>query len=963
MQGHSFTMGSESRLHAELAAGEPRAVGTRREPADVAVFLITLGFFFISGACGLLYQVVWTRKLVLLFGTAAYAVSTVLFIFFLGLGLGSLWGGRLAERVRRPLSLYGWFELGIGLWAVLFIVLIDRGEGIVAAALRYFAFSRWAAVSLRVLLALVFLIVPVTLMGATLPLLAKFVAAQRRVAGLRIGALYSLNTFGAVMGCCLTGFFLIAALGYTKTTWLGAAANAIIGLLALLLGRAMGPLRAPGKPVRLSAYEQEEPPPPLGVALVVTTFAVSGCCALALEVLWTRLLTIVFVGTTYAFTTMLTSLLCGIAVGSAAASLIADRCRNPIFVFGLVETLAGLACLATLAVFARVPEIFGEMSRDAGYAWAALVRVKFLVSFLVLFGPTFLFGATFPLVVKAVAGFQGKMGQDVGTLYCANTCGGLIGALAGGFLFIPLLGTHRGILVLGLTVSAFGTVVAGYGMGRTRGLAVAAALVLLGLFAGQRFASGSDVGLILTQGEIPEHDTLLHYREGVEGTVAVSQEPQELVHGSRVLWINGVQATASIEKGVKMNRFQGALPLLFNREPREVLLMCFGSGITCGTLAQYPFDRIDAVEISHDVLEAAHWFAEDNLGVMQNSRVRFLVDDGRNFLLTTGNRYDFITFEPMPLALAGVSTFYTREYYELCSQRLTPGGLVSQWVPLHSLNLEVVRSLVATFLSVFSESCAWFINADLFLIGSDEPLRIDWPAALGRLNFPAVRDALGKVELDEPPELISYFFMGKRNLERFAAGGRIMTDDRPWAEFEAPKLIYERSVGKSLEALRQFFESPATMLRADGLAREDFEEIVAVLDRRHRAKQRDLEGIITYYGGMLVGDPEQAFREALEIEPGDRTARYYLRDLARHRCELFIRWEEFDKAVEYLEKLVAVAPDEPLFQLLLGDVFYAQEQFSVALEHYTRHLVLGGGEPRAKQRLESIADKGGETAS
>ena len=941
-------MGIVSARNCEVASPRNGIVGR-------LLFSVIVMFFFVSGACGLLYEVVWTRKLVLLFGTTAYAVSTVLFIFFLGLGLGSLWGGRLAEQYRRPLFLYGLFEIGVGVWAFLFILLVDWGEGVVVGALRAFASTRWAAVGLRVVLSLGFLIVPVTLMGATLPLLAKFVAAQRRVAGLRIGALYSLNTFGAVAGCAITGFYLIAAFGYTRATLMGALANVAIGTLAVLVDRLHGARHwRAGVDTRPAQSISSEEPPSRGIAVfLLTTYAVSGFCALALEVLWTRLLTILFTGTTYAFTTMLASLLCGIAIGSAVSSLAADRCRNPVLIFGLTEGLAGIACLFTLSIFVKTPSLFAELSLEAGYQWAGLVRAKFLVCFLVLFLPTFLFGATMPMVVKAFAGYRGRMGRDVGVLYGANTCGGVFGALAGGFLLVPLLGTQKGIAILSLGLFTFGVIVSCLGLSRSRPAYVAVALIAIAVFVWGAKAAQQDVGRALTLADIPEHDVLIHYQEGIEGTVAVSQEPAVSLHGNRVLWINGVQATASIERGVKMNRFQAALPLLFDREPRAALVMCFGSGITCGTLAQYGLDRVDAVEISPDVLEAADLFSQDNLRVMQNPRVRFIVDDGRNFLLTTTNHYDLITFEPMPLALAGVSTFYTREYYQLCLGRLNPGGLVSQWVPLHSLNLEVIRSLIRTFTCVFPDYCAWFINADLFLIGSDQPLALDYVAASKRIAQPPLRDALAAVELEDPIELLSGFFMGKSALDRFAANAPIMTDDRPWAEFEAPKLMYRRAVDESLEVLLPYHESPTSLLKTTGLSREDADRVLAALDRRYRARQEDLRGVMVYYGGLVLANAEEAFLNALKIDPGDRTAVHYLRQLAQVRTELYLKWQTLEQAREYLENLVKTLPHEAVLPLLLGDVYQAKAEWGKARKQYERYLALGGLDPRAREYLES----------
>jgi hypothetical protein len=343
-------------------------------------------------------------------------------------------------------------------------------------------------------------------------------------------------------------------------------------------------------------------------------------------------------------------------------------------------------------------------------------------------------------------------------------------------------------------------------------------------------------------------------------------------------------------------------------------------------LALSDFDRIDAVEISRDVLEAAPLFQADNYRVFDKPNVQFIIDDGRNFLLTTENTYDVITFEPMPLAVAGVSTFYTREYYELCRARLAPGGLVSQWIPLHSLNLDVVRSLVRTFRSVFPECCVWFVNSDLFVVGSNQPLRVDYARVRQRLAAEQLSNALHAVGLDDPAELLSCYFMGKEALATFAGPGEVMTDDRPWAEFIAPKLIYEQTVEKSLAGLRPLYSPSLDILDTDGLPASEAATVRATLDRRRQARMHDLEGIQSFYGGMIGGDQEQYFLAALATDPDDVTAQSYLGDMATQRVHLFIRWKEFDQAETYLAKILAAMPDAPNLLALRDELVNAKAE-------------------------------------
>ncbi len=926
----------------------------------LGIFVAVLGLFFASGSCGLIYQVVWTRKLVLLFGATAHAVGTVLFIFFLGLGVGSLWGGRLADRSYRPLLLYGLFEIIIGVWALGFILAVGWGEGAVAAVLRISGLSRGAGIALRVLMATVLLFVPVALMGTTLPLLARFVSRDAGVRGRRIGALYAMNTFGAVAGCFAAGFLLLPRFGYTRTTLLGAAINVGAGLIAVLMSRLLErehgakddrtPCVGDAVDIASAGNTADVPvPPKTTMVVLIGAYAALGCCGLALEVIWTRLLVMVFLGTTYAYTTMLTTLLCGIALGSAIASLRADRMRAHALAFGIVLMLAAGACMLTLPLIAGLPPRIIALHQQYAADWPGIVRGLFFYSFFVLFLPTFLFGVSFPLAVKAVAGGRARLGRNVGLLYGANTFGGVAGALAGGFLILPLFGAHNGILLLSVLLGLSGAA-AVLSTPRTHWIKKSVCLLLgVGLFATAAMLAPEDVSRALNVGYIPEDHHVIFYREGVEGTVAVSEPLDETGGRNRVLWINRVQATASIERGVRMNRFQAALPLLFDRDPREVLFMCVGSGITCGALAQAGFDRIDAVEIAPEVLEAARYFEVDNLGVLDHPGVRFIVDDGRNFLLTTRNAYDLISFEPMPLALAGVSTFYTKEYYQLCLRRLRPGGLVSQWVPLHSMAPDVVRSLVRTFTAVFPEYCAWFVNADLFLIGSDQPLRIDFARAAQRLSAPGLREALAEVGYHDPHSVIASFLMDKQGMDAFVGDGEVMADDRPWAEFIAPKLVYARTVHQSIAEILPHVSSPSGHLVSDSITPEER----AALERRVQSRVQDMQGVMAFYSGLTLDTTAaEAFMRALDIDPLNHNARHYLQIIFETQIPQWIRWQDYERAEAMIADARRYLPDDPMPYAFLGDLHRARGEIQEAAAAYHRHLDLGGKAERARERAK-----------
>jgi spermidine synthase len=929
---------------------------TANEPASskktIWMFLIVLFLFFGSGATGLMYQIIWTRKLSLLFGTDSYALSTTLSIFFLGLGIGSLWGGRLADRTDRPLFLYGIFEFIIGVWAIAFILTISNGQSLFVGVLKTIGSTGSMAILMRALLATVMLIVPVTLMGATLPLLARFVLQSQATRGLRIGTLYSLNTFGAVAGCILAGFYLLPmpTVGYTQATWIGAIINFGIGAVALFLAKQM--VAAKDQPADGGAQTEriEESVSAAAMIVVFAAFAISGFCTLSLEVVWTRLLVMIFRGTTYAFTTMLASILTGIAIGSVLAAWKIDKLKYRVSAFGVIQLLIAASSLAMLYVFPMLPDWFSEAEVNTGADWKQLVFKKFTYSFAVLFLPTVLLGMSFPFAVTIATTNSKKPGQHIGLLYSLNTFGGVIGAIAGGFFLLPRLGAHQTIIVVSTLIALIGVTLICLDSTANFSRKGRRLLISAGIVLGAWFIVPDDVSYKLNEAFIPKNHKILYYSEGVEGTVVVSG-PKDETHGKdRALWINKMQATMTIDKGVKMNRFQAVLPLMFGRELDQALFMCFGSGITAGTLSLSPFEQIDAVEISKDVLDAASYFSEDNFNVLENAKLNRIVDDGRNFLLTTDKKYDLITFEPMPLAQTGVSTFYTREYYRLCKEHLNENGLVSQWIPLHNgLTVDIVQDLVKTYIDVFPYVTCWFINSDLFLIASTTEQKLDHEFFATRLDeSPILQKSLDKVYLKDEIEFYGSFLMDQDALHKFAETGRIMTDDNPWAEFMAPKLIYEDSVPDAMKAIKPFIHSPVDLMK------QRDPELISAVGRRHDAHRQDFEGTIGYYSGGAYSSPDREFRKSLEIDPNDWNAQYYLSETLFAQGQTWTRYEDtIEKGLAFLVEASQVAPYRADIHKVLGSVYREMNDLPNAVKSYQDYFEAEGTDPEIKKWLDS----------
>jgi spermidine synthase len=747
------------------------------------LFSIVVALFFLSGASGLVYQVIWVRLLTRIFGSTTFAVSALLAAFMGGLGLGSYLAGRFLSHRPSPLRLFGLLELGVGAYAVSLLTLLPSAESAFLSIAAGNGLSRLGESLLKIALSFALLLPPTMLMGASLPLLVQQSVTKLGSLGRRTGALYAVNTLGAAAGCFAAGFYGIPLWGLATTTFAAASINAFVGLCAIglsLVDRNEGGERQ-GDTDR--AVPADASPPAL--LFVFLAFATSGFAALGLEVIWTRLFTLVFKGYTYSFSAMLSVLLIGIALGSFVFARRADRARD---VKARKELLGGLQIAIASAVVLGAPlflttERFVRLSTIYfGNDWSVAAAAKFAASFAILIVPTLLFGAQFPVASRLATASVGSAGGQVGLLYGVNVLGGIAGALVTGFVLLPLLGTQKSLWLLAGALAATGFALIGLRPFRPARLAFAVVpAVLAAVFSW-------DVSRRLHESWLVPDERIGFYREGAAATVMVAEYPPGVKKGKRIL-VNGSSASNSTQYGLSVNRIQGCIPFIFERMPKRVLATCFGTGITFGTLAQFDVERIDGVDISPEVIEAAPRFGAQNYDVVGQERVKIHIDDGRNYLLKSIERYDVITMEPMPPALAGVSDLYTREFYRLCRERLHPGGIVSQWVPLYYLGLDDVRMLYRTFAESFPYVLVFFYNFDTFLVGSDQPLLLSAEMFSARLLSDRLTADLSAIGLSTPERMLGTFLMDRPAVLRFAGSAPILTDDLPYVEFTGPKAI------------------------------------------------------------------------------------------------------------------------------------------------------------------------------
>lgn len=774
---------------------EPLAASTAAS-ARVRGQALILACFFVSGASGLIYEIVWTRLLALVMGATVYSLTTVLVAFMAGLGLGAWVIGGLLRRhpAWSRLRLYGVFEIAIGLWCLalptlmraakpLFAIVYNRLYGSDPAALFTYSLAQFAICAPLML-------VPTTLMGATLPVLADHVARHREGVGRGVGLVYGINTFGAVLGAAATGYLLIPALGFTRTNLLAVAGNLITGSVALILAARSSPAAGGQGPSALRAEatsrpegQRRETPPdqrshpiaqgqraarsehgPPPVATVFLIFGLSGLAAMTYQIAWTRVIALIIDSTTYSFTAIVTCFILGLALGAWALSRMIDREARPLMLLGLIEAFIGLTAMVTVPILGLLSAwVFFLMIQFNGTWWIMQLIVFALVLGLLIL-PTMLMGATFPLVARILARRPGEVGPVVGHAYAVNAVGTIAGSFIAGFLLIPQprIGTQWTLILATALNVALGilAVLASDGLrpGRRAALAGGLALAWAGAFlicvpVNEEGERGWDKDIITSS-------PFFFYERFFTGSLALDLDFKGYLDslGERVAYREDAYTTVVIRKGIGPNRdsymiFTGGRPeasendvqqhilmhlgMMLHPDPRRVLTIGLGSGSTARAATYHPvLERLDVVEISPAVrdLSAVH-FPRVHAD-LERAGANIIVADGRNHLALTDQVYDVIVSQPSHPHLKGVASLFTRDFFALCRERLAPGGICVIWNFSWRIEPEMFKAYLRSFQDVFPASLfALSEGSYTFLVGFNrEEVEIDYRTLERRLR-------------------------------------------------------------------------------------------------------------------------------------------------------------------------------------------------------------------------------------
>lgn len=890
--------------------------------------------FFLSGMTGLIYEILWTRRLSLIFGHSVLAVSTVLTAYMAGLALGSWAGGRWGDRQARHrapgwfIRAYGVLEAGIGIWALLSLPLLAGVEKI------YLGLSGqgWQGHQLYLVILVVSVVVmlpPTLAMGATLPLVANLFRETERSLGLNLSRLYATNTLGAMTGAALAGFLLLPWLGLKAAVLGTAVLNILIGLFSLRLGAHQWP-----RPVTAAAETGRR-----GKPFLPLVFAMAGFASMVFQLAWTRGLAICLGSSIYAFSSILVIFLAGIAVGSAFYAFLFRKRQAQLQDLGKLFIGIGLTGTLSAWLLGEMPLLFASLfPLVQDYA-----RGPFLLNFvligLLLLPPTLMMGLAFPMVTEIYHRDEGRLGSSIGIVYGANTLGCIAGSFLGGFFCMPYLGVQNSIKLAAAFNLTGALLCFGLSRGRLKPAWLALGLVLMTV---NLLQPAWNQGLLMSglalrppslQKKAPPRtfDQPTFTRDGISCSVGMFIQDASQIY----MRVNG---KVDASRGLNDRRTSVCIPiltLLYQPQPKRVGVIGLGSGLTLGVIAAAPrVEKAECAELEPVVVDCDRYWAAFNRQALANPKSVVHEQDGRAFVLGSPEGFDAIISIPSNPWIAGIGNLYTRDFFDRSRQRLNPGGIYLQWCNLYAISLPDLLLVIKSFYSAYPHGSIWTTGGDIVLIGSSTPLHCDLKQFEEFYQSDAyTRNLLAELGIASPEEFLGQYVCDREKAMTLVQGAKINQDDLPILEFSAPLSLYRRENGPNnrvwvMDLLRQNAKLPLPetdrLLEGAAWGRVSLLSAITVLPKTWSDPAlAEYFRLLTSYSG---DDLEQRLRNFLA---GHNLVRVRL-ECAQRSFNLK-RWED---TIAYLpEASLAGAPDSAVYaaNLLRGQALFNLNRFQEAL--------------------------------
>lgn len=914
------------------------------------IFILIL--FLFSGTSALIYQTVWIRQFGLFFGVDVYSTATVLTAFMAGLALGNLIFGQMVDRRKSALKLFMILELGIGLFALFFPFSIRLLYFIYSGLYRFLPTGFYFTQLYRFLLVFIFLLLPTTLMGGTLPVLTKVFVKELNSLGKQVGRLYSINNFGALIGCFLAGFFLMRAIGLNNTIFLAASLNILNAAIVFLISKMWSTKTIKTEIAQKSNLHTIELPRKV-LIVVLWAFALEGFTTLAFEVIWTRiLLGFSYDKSVYFYSTVILSFIFGLSFGSYLIAKIIDKLKNLMTLFAALEVMIGVLAIVLLSAFSAAADILDQWRLNYNESWWTSLGKEYLLFFLIMIVPTTLMGMTFPVVSKICTFQLKKLGTRIGQIGFLDTVGSIFGAFFAGFIFIPFFGVVKAVFVTALLNCFIGISIFLINPFTLKKKKLFYTSVSLLIICALIFTFPSSRYFYHWQTKM-SGDRLLFYHEGADATIAVPQH----INGVKFLSINGSVTAFANYGDTRVHKMLGYLPYFLHDNPKQAIVIGLGMGITAQSLMQPEIKQVDCVELSKGVVKACTGFFNDvNKDVMNEPRLNIIVNDGRSYLQMTEKKYDIITSNAVHARLS--ANLYTKDFYQLCKDRLHKNGVMCQWTSTNWLTVEEFKSLITAFQSVFPHSSLWMVNAGhVLLIGTPDALHINYDKLDSRMQNSKVQADLLPYSLGTPELFLAHFVSDDARLSLLVHNVDPMTDDFPRAEFsrvvskmQIPEIILNLIHIKHDLSDRLVFKR-TNLLEAELIRRK--------IASYSKAEKYYLEGV---YAQNFYNEPFLALNmltNALELQPNDYR---YHEEAGSINLQLAqrpnISDEEsatfLDNAISHLENMTSYFPTFAFDWNNLGYLYMNRGNLDKAENAFLQAIHLAPQNPMARIYMASL---------
>jgi len=992
--------------------------------------MMILFCFFFSGLAGLIYQILWLRMIDKVIGSAPFAVATVLSVFMGGLALGSWLAGRYIDRIvsrNNLLSLYGKAELAIGIYGLIFPFLIYAVKPVYILAYNSLFVHFWLYRIFTFFGCSLLLIIPTTIMGVTLPVLCRFYVEDMGHIGARTGRLYGINTIGGAAGAALCGFFLIANFGVWGSLATAVGINVLIGVLCIVMARGnRAQISEPMEEKKVSSKHKgtrvkKEPEihtefVPVDDKMIITLalwiFGISGFCSMAYEVFWTRLLGLIIGPTTYSFSLVVTTFIIGLAIGNILFGRLADRVKETFRL--LVITQACAACLALLVsqFLGNSQFFFSKLIYTFQGDFSEKILIQSIVLFFILVGPTIFLGATFPLVNRIYARSLPEIGKTVGTAYAMNTIGAILGSFVAGFVLIPLLGKENGLrITAGLQILtallAMDYVIFRTGE-RVRAAVTGAVAISLGLLlvinfptwnhnilsrgwyyrfdAFERYFSATSWFEAAWKGasKIAEHVAnieVVFYGDGIGGFTTVEKSVNPIGRANYTM-LNSGKMDASSHGDRLTQALSAHIPLLFHPDPQKVMVVGLASGMTAGESLYYPVKQLDVLEINDQVIKAAEIFTPWNNNCLTSPRTRMIIQDGRNHLELTNEKYDVIISEPSNPWMAGLANLFTLDYFKTVKGRLNENGIFVQWFHSYDMDWSTFAMLGRTFADVFPESMLMkTISSDYLLIGFSEKRNLDLNVA--DRNIAYAKNSKN-ITIQDPRVIFNLILT--EDLKALFGAGPFHTDNWPRLEFVTPK-----NLGRSDSTIEERIKKASWLSRDTKDILESNKDIDSSLDNLELMAADFLPTFrvvdlsqatpmqINRYQDILVNYCSEEDVSSYDIFP-KRDFQKQCAQLQFEKTQEHLTTSREDSQAYYklalalktmgnpvagidaLQKAISLSPSFHEAYMELGISFVAQGKLEEAVSQFSKALKINPASTEIHNNLGNVLSKQGKTS-